>query len=115
PYTAARDTRAAEPAAPPPRRVAQVWAGLYRRNVEIEAMTALPRTLRSRLAEALPPALSLAREQVSDGGTTVKLLLALPDGHAIETVLMHYPARTTVCVSTQAGCAMACRFCATGQ
>src|SRR5207302_4644406 len=50
-----------------------------------------------------------------DGGTTVKLLLALADGHAIETVLMHYPGRTTVCVSTQAGCAMACGFCATGQ
>jgi 23S rRNA (adenine2503-C2)-methyltransferase len=96
-------------------RVAQVWDGLYRRNEDIDAMTEVPRALRSRLATALPPALRLAREQVSDRGTTVKLLLALGDGRAIETVLMHYPARTTVCVSTQAGCAMACGFCATGQ
>jgi len=96
-------------------RVAQVWDGLYRRNEDIDAMSELPRALRSRLAAALPPALRLAREQVSDRGTTVKLLLALGDGRAIETVLMHYPARTTVCVSTQAGCAMACGFCATGQ
>ena len=114
-YDVDRDTLASQLSGEPPYRVAQVWDGLYRRNVEIEAMTDLPRALSSRLAEALPPALSLAREQVSDGGTTVKLLLALPDGHAIETVLMHYPARTTVCVSTQAGCAMACGFCATGQ
>jgi 23S rRNA (adenine2503-C2)-methyltransferase len=78
-------------------------------------MTDRPRALRAQLAATLPPAMSLAREQVSDGGATVKLLLALADGRAIETVLMHYPARTTVCVSTQAGCAMACGFCATGQ
>ena len=61
-----RDTLASQLSGEPPYRVAQVWDGLYRRNVEIEAMTDLPRALRSRLAEALPPALSLAREQVSD-------------------------------------------------
>ena len=114
-YDVDRDTLAAQLAGEPAYRVAQVWDGLYRQNVDIEAMTDLPRALRSQLAETLPPALGLAREQVSDGGTTVKLLLALADGRAIETVLMHYPARTTVCVSTQAGCAMACGFCATGQ
>jgi 23S rRNA (adenine2503-C2)-methyltransferase len=53
--------------------------------------------------------------QEADGGTTVKWLFGLGDGAAIETVLMHYPGRTTVCVSSQAGCAMACGFCATGQ
>jgi 23S rRNA (adenine2503-C2)-methyltransferase len=114
-YDVDRDMLAAQLAGEPAYRVAQVWDGLYRQNVDIEAMTDLPRALRSQLAERLPPALGLVREQTSDGGTTVKLLLAPPDGHAIETVLMHYPARTTVCVSTQAGCAMACGFCATGQ
>ena len=114
-YDVDRDMLAAQLGGEPPYRVAQVWDGLYRQNADIEAMTDLPRTLRARLAETLPPALGLAREQTSDGGTTVKLLLALGDGRAIETVLMHYPARTTVCVSTQAGCAMACGFCATGQ
>jgi 23S rRNA (adenine2503-C2)-methyltransferase len=52
---------------------------------------------------------------VSDGGDTVKWLWALHDGTRIETVLMHYADRSTVCVSTQAGCAMGCTFCATGQ
>src|SRR6185503_3925010 len=79
------------------------------------AMTDLPSALRRRLATALPSALRPLREQAGDRGTTVKLLLALTDGRAIETVLMHYSGRTTVCVSTQAGCAMACGFCATGQ
>jgi 23S rRNA (adenine2503-C2)-methyltransferase len=114
-YDVDRDTLAAGLGGEASYRVAQVWDGLYRRNVDIEAMTDLPLALRSQLAATLPPALSLAREQVSDGGATVKLLLRLADGRAIETVLMHYPARTTVCVSTQAGCAMACGFCATGQ
>lgn len=114
-YDVDRDKLAALLAGEPAYRVAQVWDGLYRQNVDIEAMTDLPRALRSQLAESLPPALDLVREQASDGGATVKLLLAPADGHAIETVLMHYPARTTVCVSTQAGCAMACGFCATGQ
>jgi 23S rRNA (adenine2503-C2)-methyltransferase len=52
---------------------------------------------------------------VTDDGDTVKWLWALADGAQVETVLMHYPKRSTVCVSTQAGCAMACGFCATGQ
>ena len=54
-------------------------------------------------------------EQVSDAGDTVKLLWALEGGARIESVLMLYPGRATVCVSSQAGCAMACGFCATGQ
>ena len=52
---------------------------------------------------------------VGDGGDTVKWLWRLADGALIEPVLMHYEGRSTVCVSTQAGCAMACGFCATGQ
>ena len=51
----------------------------------------------------------------ADGGQTTKWLWALEGGAQVETVLMRYPDRVTVCVSTQAGCAMACQFCATGQ
>ena len=78
-------------------------------------MTNLPKALRSRLSEALPPALTVAHESVSEGGDTVKWLWTLADGAEVETVLMLYPDRATVCVSSQAGCAMACGFCATGQ
>ncbi len=99
----------------PAFRARQVWAGLYERGVGPEAMTDLPAALRERLAAALPAALAPAAESVGDDGDTVKWLWALDDGREIETVLMHYPDRATVCVSTQAGCAMACGFCATGQ
>ena len=101
----------------PAFRARQVWAGLYERLASPSEMTELPKALRQRLSAApeLAPALSLARESAADDGDTVKWLWALHDGRLVETVLMHYPDRTTVCVSTQAGCAMACGFCATGQ
>ena len=101
----------------PAYRVRQVWAGLYERLAAPSEMTELPKSLRERLSAApeLAPALSLARESVADDGATAKWLWSLDDGRLVETVLMHYPDRTTVCVSTQAGCAMACGFCATGQ
>jgi 23S rRNA (adenine2503-C2)-methyltransferase len=64
----------------------------------------------------LPTALNSVTTSISDKGDTVKFLWSLVNGgHPIETVLMHYRDRATVCVSTQAGCAMACGFCATGQ
>src|SRR6202023_1798026 len=72
-------------------------------------------SLRDRLDAALPAALSLVTESVADRGQTRKWLWSLPDGAQVETVLMHYPDRATVCVSSQAGCAMGCSFCATGQ
>ena len=99
----------------PAYRVEQVWQGLYAQHVDLEQITVLPKALRTRLADALPPALTLLTERVSDNGDTVKQLWALPDGRAIESVLMRYQERVTVCVSTQAGCAMGCGFCATGQ
>ena len=99
----------------PSYRVGQVWDGLYRRRVGLEEMTELPKELRSKLASALPPGLELMTERESDHGETVKQLWRLHDGRAIESVLMHYRDRVTVCVSTQAGCAMGCGFCATGQ
>ncbi|MDZ7673622.1 MAG: 23S rRNA (adenine(2503)-C(2))-methyltransferase RlmN [Acidimicrobiales bacterium] len=99
----------------PRYRVDQVWDGLYTRFADPDEITNLPKSLRARLDEQLPPALEQAAESVSDGGDTVKWLWRLHDGHAVETVLMHYPDRSTVCVSSQAGCAMGCSFCATGQ
>jgi 23S rRNA (adenine2503-C2)-methyltransferase len=102
----------------PAYRVRQVWEGLYRRVVEPAELTNLPASLRQRLAEApeLAPALRPELESVTDRGDTVKWLWSLHDGAQVETVLMHYrDGRSTVCVSTQAGCAMACGFCATGQ
>ncbi|HET7489198.1 MAG TPA: 23S rRNA (adenine(2503)-C(2))-methyltransferase RlmN [Acidimicrobiales bacterium] len=101
----------------PAYRARQVWEGLYRQGVGPEALTTLPRALRERLAAepALAPALRVDAEVEADGGDTQKWRWALGDGRMIETVLMHYPGRTTVCVSSQAGCAMACGFCATGQ
>jgi 23S rRNA (adenine2503-C2)-methyltransferase len=99
----------------PAFRSRQVWEGLHARVLRPEEMTDLPVLLRSTLAEALPPALTEVSRQSADDGQTVKWLWALHDGAQVESVLMHYPDRVTVCVSTQAGCAMACQFCATGQ
>ena len=99
----------------PRYRVDQLWGGLYQQSLPLESLTALPRALRESLAGALPLALEQVTASVSDDGDTVKLLWRLDDGALIETVLMHYHDRTTICVSTQAGCAMACTFCATGQ
>ena len=99
----------------PRYRLDQVWAGLYEQRLSPEEMTTLPKALRARLAAELPFALTPAAESVSEGGDTVKWLWDLDGGASVETVLMHYPDRSTVCVSTQAGCAMACGFCATGQ
>src|SRR5262249_48575745 len=99
----------------PRYRVERVWRGVSGALSRLEAFTALPLGLRCRLATELPPALELVTQRVSDEGDTVKLLWALDGGARVETVLMHYPDRATVCVSSQAGCAMACGFCATGQ
>ncbi len=99
----------------PPYRVRQVWQGLHARVQRPEEMTELPAALRVALAEAMPPALREQARRSADAGQTTKWLWALHDGARVETVLMHYPDRVTVCVSTQAGCAMACQFCATGQ
>jgi 23S rRNA (adenine2503-C2)-methyltransferase len=99
----------------PRYRVDQVWSGLYEHLDELESLTTLPKALRSRLGEELPSALTPVAESADSSGDTVKWLFELGDGAQVETVLMHYPGRSTVCVSTQAGCAMACGFCATGQ
>ena len=99
----------------PRYRVDQVWKGLYTELNTPEDMTALPKALRAQLVDLLPNSLTLVEEVISDDDTTIKFLWQLDGGSRIETVLMIYPDRATVCVSTQAGCAMACGFCATGQ
>ncbi|HEX9683254.1 MAG TPA: 23S rRNA (adenine(2503)-C(2))-methyltransferase RlmN [Acidimicrobiales bacterium] len=98
----------------PAYRTDQAWKGLWS-GQEPGEIPSLPMPVRLRLAEALPAALHAIAESEGDGGETVKWLWELGDGHRIETVLMHHRAHSTVCVSSQAGCAMACGFCATGQ
>ena len=79
-------------------------------------MTDLPAAARDGLAAALLPRLLTAeREQSCDQGMTRKTLWRTCDGAYVESVLMRYPGRVTMCVSSQAGCGMACPFCATGQ
>lgn len=116
-YDLSRDELDGLLAGTPRYRADQLWAGLYRRYEEPGAIAVLPRGLRARLASeaALAPALSAERCVSSDGGLTAKWLHALHDGARVETVLMHHPRHSTVCVSSQAGCAMGCSFCATGQ
>jgi 23S rRNA (adenine2503-C2)-methyltransferase len=99
----------------PAYRARQVWRSLYQGR-EPEEMTDLPRALRARLVEELPAGLRPSETSVNLDGDTTKWLWTLADGAKVETVLMAYRSgRVTVCVSTQAGCAMACSFCATGQ
>jgi 23S rRNA (adenine2503-C2)-methyltransferase len=99
----------------PAYRVEQVWQGLYQRGLAPGEISTLPSALRHRIAGLSGPALQLDTEQRDPDDQTVKWLWRMADGAAIETVLMHYRDRSTVCVSSQAGCAMACGFCATGQ
>jgi 23S rRNA (adenine2503-C2)-methyltransferase len=101
----------------PAYRARQIFRQLYV-NLAPSAttMTDLPQTLRTRLAEETRiGALELVTIQQADQGTTRKALFRLNDGAVVEAVLMVYSDRATVCVSTQAGCAMGCVFCATGK
>jgi 23S rRNA (adenine2503-C2)-methyltransferase len=82
---------------------------------DVDAMSDVPHAARSQLAGLLPPLLTEVRHLETDSGTTRKSLWRLFDGTLVESVLMRYPDRVTVCVSSQAGCGMACPFCATGQ
>ncbi len=101
----------------PAFRARQIWEGLYAQGRELDELTNVSKALRARLADepTLASALSCVHESADEGATTVKWLWQLNGGAQIETVLMHYDDRSTVCISSQAGCAMACGFCATGQ
>jgi 23S rRNA (adenine2503-C2)-methyltransferase len=101
----------------PEYRAGQLSTHYFGRLVrEPDAMTDIPAPARGRLAaDLLPTLLTPVRERSCDEGTTRKTLWRLHDGALVESVLMGYPDRVTVCVSSQAGCGMGCPFCATGQ
>ncbi|MFC7547657.1 23S rRNA (adenine(2503)-C(2))-methyltransferase RlmN [Plantactinospora sp. GCM10030261] len=101
----------------PAFRAKQISTHYFGRLVRDPAgMTDLPAAARDRLADALlPTLLTPVREMACDDGATRKALWRLHDGSLVESVLMGYPDRVTVCISSQAGCGMACPFCATGQ
>ena len=81
-----------------------------------EQMTDLPKAARDELAAAmLPRLLAPVRTITADRGATLKSVWRLHDGALVESVLMRYPRRATICISSQAGCGMNCPFCATGQ
>ena len=87
-----------------------------RLSVDAPGMTDIPASARDGLArELLPPLLTPVRQVSCDDGATSKTLWRAHDGTLLESVVMRYPDRATVCVSSQAGCGMACPFCATGQ
>jgi len=101
----------------PSYRVGQVWEGIYRSLApDIASLTNLPRDLRAELSNRFVfPGLQAIGQTVSGRGDTQKVLFRLPDGETIESVLMRYQRRRTVCISSQVGCAIGCPFCATGQ
>ena len=101
----------------PAFRANQLSTHYFERLVDDPAeMTDLPKAVRDDLvADLLPPLLTSVRHITADEGATVKQVWRLFDGALVESVLMRYPKRVTVCISSQAGCGMNCPFCATGQ
>ncbi len=101
----------------PDYRASQIWLGLYQSFWDQpDQFTNLSKSLRDKLADTF--SFSHLKESAlveSADGETRKVLFYLPDGHALEAVLMRYRKRRTLCISTQSGCAMGCAFCATGQ
>jgi 23S rRNA (adenine2503-C2)-methyltransferase len=94
-------------------QVARHYFGRF--TADVDAMTDLSGAAREALRPLLPALVTPVLEQNCDDGTTRKTLWKAHDGTRAESVLMGYPDRATVCVSSQAGCGMACPFCATGQ
>ena len=95
-----------------------IWGAVQRNGItDIGQMGKVPGRIRAYLKESGYEICraEVAREEASRDGFTRKYLLCFNDGEAVETVLMRYKGRATACVSTQAGCAMGCVFCATGQ
>ena len=101
----------------PAYRAGQLSTHYFERLVDRpDEMTDLPKAVRDDLvADLLPTLLTPVRSLTADRGATVKQVWRLFDGALVESVLMRYPNRVTVCISSQAGCGMNCPFCATGQ
>jgi 23S rRNA (adenine2503-C2)-methyltransferase len=116
-FTAADRKARLEELGLPGFRAKQLSTHYFGRLVDDPAeMTDLPAAQRDDLVRGLLPELMTPlRTLEADRGTTRKTLWKLFDGALVESVLMRYPGRTTMCVSSQAGCGMACPFCATGQ
>jgi len=115
PYLPAPEDLAALLPGEPGFRADQLREWLYRSPVlSAGEMTNLPASVRSEVGANLWP-FEVEVEQSADDGRTIKWLFRTPDGAAIEAVLMGYRSRTTLCISSQVGCAMGCTFCATGQ
>ncbi|MGH7903395.1 MAG: 23S rRNA (adenine(2503)-C(2))-methyltransferase RlmN [Candidatus Dormibacteraceae bacterium] len=99
----------------PAYRAGQIRAWLGR-GAGFDAMLDLPRTVRHELAARFRiSSLEPVRESEADRGLTSKVLYRLDGGHTVESVVMCYPRRATLCISSQAGCPIGCPFCATGQ
>ncbi len=100
----------------PAYRAAQLYEGLYlHRYSDWAQFTALPKALRARLAEAADLRWPAIRDSLTSGDGATKHVFDLADGRQVEGVFMPYANRTTLCLSSQVGCAMGCTFCATGQ
>ncbi|HAX49901.1 MAG TPA: 23S rRNA (adenine(2503)-C(2))-methyltransferase RlmN [Ignavibacteria bacterium] len=101
----------------PAYRAKQVYEQVYSKAVSsFDKMNGLPKSLREKLAEIIDAShLTTQIDKLSSDNHTRKILFGLPDGAQVETVLMGYNIRRTACISTQAGCALGCTFCATGQ
>jgi len=115
--TAAERTAKAKELGLPGFRAKQLSTHYFERYTSAAAdMTDLPAAGREELvAGMLPPLLTEVKRLQTDKGDTIKFLWRLFDGALVESVLMRYPGRITLCVSSQAGCGMNCPFCATGQ
>ncbi len=98
----------------PKFRAEQIFSWLHQKNVKsFDEMTNLSAALRAQLSEQFYiPQLTIVRKLVSQIDGTVKYLFELPDGERVESVLMHYKHGSSLCISSQAGCRMGCRFCA---
>lgn len=101
----------------PSFRATQIWRGVFKDLAPTYAdVTTLPKSLREKLESVVPwSSFETLKTMASSDGQTTKLLLQLKDGETIELVVMRYAKRNTACISTQVGCAMGCKFCATGQ
>ena len=102
-------------AASPPSARGQVWSWAARGAGGYEQMTNVPAALREALASEVPFCALELREQARSDDGTVKALFATADGRPLEAVLMRYrDGRRSICLSSQSGCPLTCRFCATG-
>jgi 23S rRNA (adenine2503-C2)-methyltransferase len=108
------DRKLAE-AGEPPFRARQVWQWMARGADDFAQMTNLPAALRELLSETVPFSSLQLQDERRAGDGTVKALFATADGRPLEAVLMRYrDSRRSICVSSQSGCPLTCRFCATG-